>query len=83
MTARAGLTAFVDGLPRNQALPYMFSYQTDDRRNRALLKVGDSAWSRPVSFEAIGNIDDVVIAGSSKQAEIHVGISVTEGEGKV
>ncbi|EWC44073.1 hypothetical protein DRE_07208 [Drechslerella stenobrocha 248] len=64
------------------SVPYMFSYPTDDRKNRALLKVGDSAWSRPVSFEAIGNIDDVIIASSSRQEEIHIGISVTEGEGK-
>ncbi|KAK6541287.1 hypothetical protein TWF694_008645 [Orbilia ellipsospora] len=74
--------SFSEGSSRKKAIPYMFSYPTDDRRNRALLKVGDSAWSRPVSFEAIGNIDDVVIASSSKQEEIHIGISVTEGEGK-
>ncbi|KAK6332723.1 hypothetical protein TWF696_002747 [Orbilia brochopaga] len=74
--------SFSDVSSRKKALPYMFSYPTDDRRNRALLKIGDSAWSRPVSFEAIGNIDDVVIASSSKQEEIHIGISVTEGEGK-
>ncbi|EPS41948.1 hypothetical protein H072_4103 [Dactylellina haptotyla CBS 200.50] len=74
--------SFSESLSRKKAIPYMFSYPTDDRRNRALLKVGDSAWSRPVSFEAIGNIDDVVIASSSKQEEIHIGISVTEGEGK-
>ncbi|KAK6533217.1 hypothetical protein TWF281_007367 [Arthrobotrys megalospora] len=74
--------SFSENISRKKAIPYMFSYPTDDRRNRALLKVGDSAWSRPVSFEAIGNIDDVVIASSSKQEEIHIGISVTEGEGK-
>ncbi|KAK6505305.1 hypothetical protein TWF481_007211 [Arthrobotrys musiformis] len=74
--------SFSENLSRKKAIPYMFSYLTDDRRNRALLKVGDSAWSRPVSFEAIGNIDDVVIASSSRQEEIHIGISVTEGEGK-
>ncbi|KAK6342601.1 hypothetical protein TWF718_007998 [Orbilia javanica] len=74
--------SFSENLSRKKAIPYMFSYPTDDRRNRALLKVGDSAWSRPVSFEAIGNIDDVVIASSSRQEEIHIGISVTEGEGK-
>ncbi|KAF3086913.1 hypothetical protein TWF102_010860 [Orbilia oligospora] len=74
--------SFSESLSRKKAIPYMFSYPTDDRRNRALLKIGDSAWSRPVSFEAIGNIDDVVIASSARQEEIHIGISVTEGEGK-
>jgi len=71
-----------DGSTKKKAVPYMFSYPSDDRRNRALLKVGDSNWSRPVSFEAIGNIDDVVLTSSTKQTEIHVGVSVSEGEGK-
>ena len=70
------------GSSKRKAVPYMFSYPGDDRRNRTLLKLGDSNWSRPVSFEAIGNIDDVVIPSSTKQSEIHVGISVVEGEGK-
>jgi vacuolar protein sorting-associated protein 13A/C len=65
-----------------KALPYMFSYPNDDRQNRAVFKVGDSSWSRPQSFEAIGSINDVVLPSSTKQTEIHIGITVDEGEGK-
>jgi len=65
-----------------KALPYMFSYPNDDRQNRAVFKVGDSNWSRPQSFEAVGSVNDVVLPSPTKQTEIHVGISVDEGEGK-
>lgn len=68
--------------PRQNPLPYMFSYANEDRQNRAVLKVGDSAWSRPQSFEAIGSSTEVVIASAVKaNEEIHIGISVTEGHG--
>ncbi len=66
----------------HSAAPYMFSYRTEERGNRAVLRVGDSNWSRPQSFEAIGSIIDVVLPAAAKQEEIHVGISVDEGEGK-
>lgn len=66
----------------HKALPYMFSYPNDERQNRAVFKVGDSNWSRPQSFEAVGGVSDVVLSSSTKQTEIHVGISVDEGEGK-
>lgn len=66
----------------NKALPYMFSYPSDDRKNRAMVKVGDSAWSKPQSFDAIGSSFDVVIPSEREKSEIDVGISVTEGEGK-
>lgn len=60
----------------------MFSYPSDERQNRAVLRVGDSNWSRPQSFEAIGSVTDVVLPSTSKTSEIHIGISVDEGEGK-
>lgn len=65
-----------------KAVPYMFSYPSDERQNRAVLRVGDSGWSKPQSFDAIGSVTDVVLPSSSKTSEIHVGISVDEGEGK-
>jgi vacuolar protein sorting-associated protein 13A/C len=67
---------------RRKALPYMFAFGGEDQRNRALLKVGESAWSKPQSFDAIGSAVDVVLPSSSKNTEIHVGISVEPGEGK-
>ncbi|KAH8145466.1 uncharacterized protein LAJ45_10436 [Morchella importuna] len=65
-----------------KAVPFLFSYPSDERQNRAVLRVGDSNWSRPQSFEAIGSVTDVVLPSISKTSEIHVGISVDEGEGK-
>ncbi|KAI6377701.1 hypothetical protein MCOR25_002425 [Pyricularia grisea] len=67
---------------RLKALPIMFSFGNDDQRNRAMLKVGDSEWSKGQSFDAIGSTSDVVLQSTSRNAEIHVGISVQSGEGK-
>ncbi|KZF24832.1 vacuolar protein sorting-associated protein 13 [Xylona heveae TC161] len=62
--------------------PYMFSYPTDDRKNRALIKVGDTGWSKPQSFEAIGSTFDVALPSQTSKTEMHIGVSVDEGEGK-
>ncbi|QPG98509.1 hypothetical protein C2857_007681 [Epichloe festucae Fl1] len=67
---------------RPKALPFMFSYGNDDNRNRALLKVDESEWSKPQSFDAIGSNSEVVLNSSSKNKEIHLGITVKSGEGK-
>ncbi|KAL8726828.1 MAG: hypothetical protein Q9166_006444 [cf. Caloplaca sp. 2 TL-2023] len=65
-----------------KALPYMFSYPSDDRKNRATLKVGDSSWSKPQSFDAIGSTFETVLPSPTSRTELSVGISVAEGEGK-
>ncbi|KAL1985887.1 hypothetical protein VTN96DRAFT_7265 [Rasamsonia emersonii] len=65
-----------------RALPYMYSYPTDDPKNRSILKVGDSAWSKPQSFDAIGSTFEVVLPSRTSRSEFHAGVSVTEGEGK-
>ncbi|KAH8784607.1 hypothetical protein BGZ57DRAFT_882885 [Hyaloscypha finlandica] len=67
---------------RRKALPYMFAFGADDQRNRVILKVGESNWSRPQSFDAIGSTVDVVLPSTTKNTEIHVGITVENGEGK-
>ncbi|KAL6852521.1 Vacuolar protein sorting-associated protein 13 [Amphichorda felina] len=67
---------------RPKALPFMFSYSSDDNRNRAVLKVADSEWSKPQSFDAIGSTSEVVLNSASKSKEIHVGITVKSGDGK-
>lgn len=67
---------------RPKALPFMFSFGNDDHRNRALLKVDESEWSKPQSFDAIGSTSEVVLNSSSKQKEIHLGITVKSGDGK-
>lgn len=65
-----------------KALPYMFSFPSDDRKNRAILKIGRSVWSKPQSFDAIGSTFDAVLPSANEKSEMHVGISVAEGEGK-
>ena len=65
-----------------KALPYMFSYNTDDQKNRALVKIADSAWSKAQSFEALGSTYEVGLASQNNKTEMHVGVSVSEGEGK-
>ncbi|CAK7230320.1 Vacuolar protein sorting-associated protein 13 [Sporothrix eucalyptigena] len=66
-----------------RALPFMFSYSTEDNRNRALLRVGDSEWSKPQSFDAIGSSAEVVLQSArTRGTEIHIGINVEPGEGK-
>ncbi|TQS37082.1 hypothetical protein Golomagni_02454 [Golovinomyces magnicellulatus] len=65
-----------------KALPFMFTFSGDDQRNRAILKVGESSWSRPQSFDAIGSTIEVVLPSATKNTEIHVGITVRAGEGK-
>ncbi|KXS98876.1 hypothetical protein AC578_10852 [Pseudocercospora eumusae] len=65
-----------------KAHPFMFSFPTDDQKNRALIKVGQSAWSQPISFDAIGANIDVKLPAESGRSEMHCGLSVTEGEGK-
>ena len=65
-----------------KALPYMFSFPSDDRKNRAMLKIGDSSWSKPQSFDAIGSAFDAVLPSTNNRSEMHVGVSVAEGDGK-
>ncbi|KAI5461965.1 vacuolar protein sorting-associated protein vps13 [Mariannaea sp. PMI_226] len=67
---------------RPKALPFMFSFGSEDHRNRALLKVADSEWSKPQSFDAIGSTSEVILDSPNKNKEIHVGITVKSGEGK-
>ncbi|KAI1770524.1 vacuolar protein sorting-associated protein 13 [Hypoxylon cercidicola] len=80
----AGQSAMADtsDQERPKALPFMFSYASDDQRNRALLRIGDSEWSKPQSLDAIGSTTEVVLPSSRKDSEIHAGITVEPGEGK-
>jgi len=73
----------VSGDAVQKALPFMFGFNGDDQRNRVILKVGESNWSKPQSFDAIGSTIDVVLPSAATQnTEIHIGISIENGEGK-
>ncbi|ROT38314.1 vacuolar protein sorting-associated protein [Sodiomyces alkalinus F11] len=71
------------GADRSKATPLIFSYGNNDNRNRALLRIGDSEWSKPQSFDAIGSSNEVVLPSTrANNTEIHVGITIESGEGK-
>ncbi|KAL2150408.1 hypothetical protein VTH82DRAFT_6971 [Thermothelomyces myriococcoides] len=70
-----------DGTERKTP-PIMFSFNNDDHRNRATIKVGESEWSKPQSFDAIGSTTEVVLNSAGKNAEIHLGVTVDSGLGK-
>lgn len=82
-TKSAAGQVFADEGEERKTMPFMFSFPTDDRKNRALIKVGSSGWSKPQSFDAIGSTYDVKLPSSSARSEMHVGVSIEEGEGKV
>ncbi|KAK5015737.1 Vacuolar protein sorting-associated protein 13, partial [Cryomyces antarcticus] len=78
----AGQGIFANADEARKDVPFMFSFPTDDRKNRALIKVGNSDWSKPQSFDAIGATYDVSLASSTGRSEMHIGVTVEEGEGK-
>lgn len=78
----AGQGLRADSRNGGRTLPYMFSYPTDDQRNRSMVKIGESAWSKPQSFEAIGSAFEAVLPDRLGRSEFHSGVSVAEGEGK-
>lgn len=66
----------------SKPVPFMFSFPTDDKKNRAMIKAGASAWSKPLSFDAIGSTTAVALPAETGRAEMHCGLTVEEGEGK-
>jgi vacuolar protein sorting-associated protein 13A/C len=80
--AGQGLRNDSTSMNRRKAVPYMFAFGGDDQRNRVILKVGESNWSKPQSLDAIGSTVDVVLPSTVQKSEIHVGITVEPGEGK-
>lgn len=67
----------------DKAKPFMFSFPTDDQKNRALIKVGESEWSKPLSFNAIGSQYSAGVPAPTGKAEMQIGVSIAQGEGKV
>ena len=78
----AGQNVFANTDDAQKSHPFMFSFPTDDKKNRAMIKVGDSQWSKPQSFDAIGSSYNVTVASNSGSSEMHIGVTVEEGEGK-
>lgn len=81
--AAAGQSVFADEEnEEGKSMPLMFSFPTQDKKNRALIKVGDSNWSKPQSFDAIGSTYAVTLPSTKARSDMHIGVNVTEGEGK-
>ncbi|KAG0143880.1 hypothetical protein CROQUDRAFT_660682 [Cronartium quercuum f. sp. fusiforme G11] len=66
---------------RREPRPFLFSHLNDDKRNRAVLRVGDSDWSKPISFDVVGANQQVTMQTSTKSSEFRVGLSISEGLG--
>ncbi|KAI9141282.1 hypothetical protein BKA69DRAFT_1124929 [Paraphysoderma sedebokerense] len=78
-SAGQGKTPTADG----KALPYMFSYSTfDPLNNRAVIKVGSSEWSNPLSFNAVGAAFEVILPSVTGTEELSLGVTVNDGPGK-
>jgi vacuolar protein sorting-associated protein 13A/C len=64
----------------------MFSYDTDDRRNRALIKIDKLGYSYsvPQSFEAVGESYEVIIPKEheNEPGEAHLGVRIDNGVGQ-
>lgn len=67
----------------SKAAPLMFSFPGDDQKNRALLKVSGSDWSKPQSFNALGSSYEVSLPAQNGRGEMKFGVTVSQGEGKV
>ncbi|KAJ1666119.1 Vacuolar protein sorting-associated protein 13 [Coemansia sp. RSA 1646] len=62
--------------------PLMFSFGSYDFRNRALVRVGNSDWSRPLSFDTLGSASELVIPSASRFSDTHLGIEIEPGQGR-
>ncbi|KAJ1967345.1 Vacuolar protein sorting-associated protein 13, partial [Dispira parvispora] len=74
-----------EGIPGgNHATPFMFSYESYEPRNRCLVRFAGGEWSKPLSFEVVGSLTEVVIpsADSVAPSSLHLGISVEPGPGR-
>ncbi|ORX35977.1 putative late endosome to vacuole transport-related protein [Kockovaella imperatae] len=80
--ALAGSDLFANDHNRDTPTPFMVAFPNEDRRNRLYLKVDDSKWSKPLSFEPVAADMQVVMPASTGESEYFVGMSYAEGLGK-
>ncbi|KAJ3408710.1 hypothetical protein HDV05_004781 [Chytridiales sp. JEL 0842] len=82
-TARLAAGQAMQKFNSEKVTPFLFSYTNfEPVRNRALVKVDDSDWSKPISFEAVGSSFDVTVPSSMGGKDAHIGVTITEGGGK-
>ena len=78
----AGNDLFKNDHNRGTPTPFMIAFPNEDRRNQLFLKVDDSKWSKPLSFEPVAADMQVVMGGPSGESDFYVGMSYAEGLGK-
>ncbi|KAJ3340069.1 hypothetical protein HDU93_007411 [Gonapodya sp. JEL0774] len=61
--------------------PFLFSFPSRELRNRAVLTIGSSAPSRPITLDAVGGSYEELLP-SSEGRVYHTAVNITEGEGK-
>ncbi|KAJ1923434.1 Vacuolar protein sorting-associated protein 13, partial [Tieghemiomyces parasiticus] len=74
-----------EGIPSGDAArPFMFAYDSFEPRNRCLIQFPGADWSKPLSFDAVGTLLEVVIPATAgaTATSVHVGVSVEPGPGK-
>lgn len=69
----------VDAL--EHAKPFLLS-RWREQNNRFVVKVGDSSWSKPLSFDVIGSEVGVAIASAHGDRELQLGLDVQDGLAK-
>lgn len=72
------IPAYTEG---ESIVPTIFSYPEIDHRNRAQISINESKWSEPISFEAVGNSQDVTLLSKSDAYAKHAGIKIEDGIG--
>ncbi|TIB10448.1 hypothetical protein E3P92_03204 [Wallemia ichthyophaga] len=68
-------------MKKRETSPFMFSHNSDDRQKRFLLRIGDSNWSKPLSFDVAAADTEVTLSAQGDE-NVHIGMSVVEGNGK-
>lgn len=77
----AGQEPGANALEDKSCKPFLIS-RFHERRNRFLLRAGDSQWSKPLSFDVIGSEVEVAIRSAEADREAHFGLSIEDGLGK-
>ncbi|KAI8319824.1 hypothetical protein GQ54DRAFT_264680 [Martensiomyces pterosporus] len=78
---RSAMSSIIDDYSLGSR-PLMFSFGSYDFRNRALVRVSDSDWSRPLSFDALGSSSEFTIPSADKLSDTHLGIEIEPGRGR-
>ncbi|KAG1472355.1 hypothetical protein G6F56_001588 [Rhizopus delemar] len=71
------ISAYKEG---EDIVPAIFSYAENNYSNRSQISIDGSKWSDPISFEAVGNSQDVTLLSKTDSYARHAGIRVEEGK---